>query len=173
VAHLLRRVGQLLADAKRGQATTPHAIRRILQAALAVRDQRDAGALTPTEAAAQAERLGAQVDKLIAGRTVHAPNRRLLDHLCRERDALFTFLAVAGVQATNWRASRRSAPRWCRKQWGGNATWDGARTWQVLASVLRAAAQQHRDPVALLAPLLRSPGPVVADLAIPGQARGP
>lgn len=33
VAHLLRRVGQLLADAKRGQATTPHAIRRILQAA--------------------------------------------------------------------------------------------------------------------------------------------
>lgn len=60
------RVGELLADAKRGQATTPHAIRRILEAALAVRDQRDAGARTPAEAAAQAERLGAQVDKLIA-----------------------------------------------------------------------------------------------------------
>jgi transposase len=116
VAHLLRRVGQLLADAKRGQATTPHAIRRILQAALAVRDQRDAGALTPTEAAAQAERLGAQVDKLIAGRTVHAPNRRLLDHLGRERDALFTFLAVAGVQATNWRAEQAIRPAVvCRK----------------------------------------------------------
>jgi hypothetical protein len=43
----------------------------------------------------------------------------------------------------------------------------------VLTSVLRTAAQQQHDPVALLAPLLRSPGPVVADLAIPGLARGP
>jgi transposase len=93
-----------------GQATTPHAIRRILQAALAVRDQRDAGTLTPTEAAAQAERLGAQVDKLVAGRTVDGPNRRLLDHLGRERDALFTFLAVAGVQATDWRAEQAIRP---------------------------------------------------------------
>jgi transposase len=56
VAHLLRRVGELLADAKRGQAKTPHAIRRILQQALAVRDQRDAGALTPVAAAAAARR---------------------------------------------------------------------------------------------------------------------
>ena len=54
--HLLRRVGELLADAKRGQAKTPHAIRRILQQALAVRDQRDAGALTPVAAAAAARR---------------------------------------------------------------------------------------------------------------------
>jgi transposase len=78
------------------------------------------------------------------------------------------------VHATNWRAEQAIRPAVvCRKQWGGNATWDGARTWQVLASVLRTAAQQHRDPVAPLAPLLCSPDPVVADLAIPGQARGP
>jgi hypothetical protein len=78
------------------------------------------------------------------------------------------------VHATNWRAEQAIRPAVvCRKQWGGNATWDGARTWQVLASVLRTAAEHHRDPVALLAPLLCSPGPVVADLAIPGQARGP
>ncbi len=34
LAHLLRRVGELLGDAKRGQATTPHAVRRVLQRAL-------------------------------------------------------------------------------------------------------------------------------------------
>jgi transposase len=126
------------------------------------------------QAAGQAERLGAQVDKLIAGRTVDAPNRRLLEDLGRERDALFTFLAAAGVRATNWRAEQAIRPAVvCRKAWGGNATWDGAATWQVLASVCATAHLQQRDPVAVLAGLLCAPGPVVADLVIPGQARGP
>jgi transposase len=174
VAHLLRRVGELLADAKRGQAKTPHAIRRILQRVLAVRDARDAGELTVAEAACQAERLGAAVDRLIGGQTTCPPNRRLLDHLGRERQALFTFLAQPGVQATNWRAEQAIRPAVvCRKQWGGNATWDGAATWQVLASVLATAAQQRRDPVALLVGLLLAPGPAIAELAIPGLARGP
>jgi transposase len=174
VAHLLRRVGELLADAKRGQAKTPHAVGRILRRSLLVRDRRDVGELPPTQAAAEAERLGAAVDKLIAGRTAYPPNRRLLDHLGRERAALFTFLAVPGVQATNWRAEHAIRPaEVCRKQWGGNATWDGAACWQVLASVLATAHLQQRDPVALLVGLLRAPGPVVADLVIPGQARGP
>jgi transposase len=174
VAHLLRRVGELLADAKRGQAKTPHAIGRILQQALAVRAARDAGELTPTQAAAAAERLGGAVDKLVAGQTVYAPNRKLLDHLGRERDALFTFLVHQGVEATNWRAEQAIRPAVvCRKQWGGNATWDGAACWQVLASVIGTARLQQRDPVALLVGLLRAPGPIVADLAIPGLARGP
>jgi transposase len=174
VAHLLRRVGELLADPKRGQAKTPHAIRRILQQALAVRDQRDAGALTPAEAAAAAGRLGAQVDKLVAGRTVYPPNRRLLDHLGREREGLLSFLAVPGVQATNWRAEQAIRPAVVsRKAWGGNATWDGAACWQVLASVLATARLQQRDPIVPLVGLLRAPRPVVADLVIPGLARGP
>ena len=86
VAHLLRRVGELLADAKRGQAKTPHAVGRILQRALWVRDQRDAGKLTVAEAAGEAERLGVAVDRLIAGQTTYPPNRRLLAHLGRERE---------------------------------------------------------------------------------------
>jgi hypothetical protein len=60
---------------------------------------------------------------------------------------LFTFLRVPGVQATNWRAEQaiRSAVV-TRKSWGGNRTWTGADTWQVLTSVLRTATQQARDP---------------------------
>jgi transposase len=174
MAHLLRRVGELLADAKRGQAKTPHAVRRILQQALAVRDARDAGELDPAAAAAEATRLGAAVDKLIGGRTAWPPSRRLLDHLARERGALFTFLAQPGVQATNWRAEQAIRPAVvARKAWGGNATWAGAECWQVLASVLATARAQQRDPVALLVGLLHAPHPTVADLAIPGQARGP
>jgi transposase len=78
------------------------------------------------------------------------------------------------VQATNWRAEQAIRPAVVsRKQWGGNATWAGATTWQVLASVLRTATQQQCDPVALLVGLLRTPGPAVAELAIPTAARGP
>jgi transposase len=170
LAHLLRRCAELLEDAKRGQAKTPHAIRRLLQQALAVRDAGDAGQLGPVEVAAEAKRLSGAVDKLIAGRTSYPPNRRLLNHLANEREHLFTFLRVPGVQATNWRAEQAIRPAVvCRKQWGGNRTWAGADTWQVLASVLRTANQQGRDPVELLARLLRTPVPIVADLAIPGH----
>jgi hypothetical protein len=45
---------------------------------------------------------------------------------------------------------------------------DGRPDWQVLSSVLATAHLQQRDPVALLVPLLRAPGRVLADLAIPG-----
>ncbi len=84
------------------------------------------------------------------------------------------FLVQPGVQATNWRAEQAIRPAVVgRKAWGGNATWDGAECWQVLASVLATARLQQRDPVALLVGLLRAPGPTVAELAIPGQARGP
>jgi len=119
--------------------------------------------------------LGAAVDRLLAGRTCDAPNRKLLAQLGRERDALFTFLVIPEVQATNWRAEHAIRPAVVsRTTWGGNATWKGATTWQVLAGVLATAAQQRHDPVAVLVGgLLRTPGPAVAELAIPTAARGP
>jgi transposase len=158
LAHLLRRCAELLDDAERGQAKTPHAVRRILQAALAIREQRDTGELDAAQVAGEAERLGAAIDRLIAGQTVYPPNRRLLDHLARERGALFTFLLQQGVQATNWRAEHAIRPAViCRKAWGGNRTWAGAGSWQVLSSILATARVQQRDPVALLVPLLRPP----------------
>jgi transposase len=175
LAHLLRRCRNLIAAADRGAARTPHAVARILHAALAVRDRRDAGELTTAQAATEVTRLGAAVDTLIAGKTQHPANRTLLTHLDRERPALFTFLTIPGVQATNWRAEHAIRPAVItRKTWGGNRTRAGATTWQILASVLTTATMQHRDPVATLIPLLRNPQPAVADLATPTQpTRGP
>jgi transposase len=170
VAHLLRRCRELLVDADRGQARTPHAVRRILQRALWLRDAHHTGALDQTTLVAEADRLGAQVDKLVAGATCYPPNRRLLNHLAAKREHLFTFLRVPDVQATNWRAEQAIRPAVVtRKSWGGNRTWAGADTWQVLTSVLRTATQQARDPVELLICLLQAPTPTVADLAIPGR----
>jgi transposase len=112
LAHLLRRCRELIADADRGQAKTPHAVRRILAQALWLRAARDAGELAAEHLTAEVDRLGAAVDKLVAGATVYPPNRRLLNHLGREREHLFTFLAIPGVEATNWRAEHAIRPRW-------------------------------------------------------------
>jgi transposase len=170
LAHLLRRCAELIGDADRGQARTPHAVRRILQHALQLRDAHQDGSIDAAELAAEADQLDAQIDKLVAGATRYPPNRRLLAHLDREREHLFTFLRIPGVQATNWRAEHAIRPAVVtRKNWGGNRTPTGADTWQTLTSVLRTATQQARDPVALLAELLRAPAPTVADLAIPGR----
>jgi hypothetical protein len=53
-----------------------------------------------------------------------------------------------------------------RKVCGADRTPHGAATQQTLASMLRTAAQQQRDPLALLVALQRSPHPVVADLTL-------
>ena len=143
-------------------------MRRILEHALTLRGAHDAGAVEPGHPGRRGRPLGAQIDKLVAGATRYPPNRRLLNHLAGEREHLFTFLRVPGVQATNWRAEQAIRPAVVtRKSWGGNRTWAGADTWQILASVLRTAPQQARDPVELLTRLLRAPAPIVADLTIP------
>jgi transposase len=170
LAHLLRRCRELISDADRGQAKTPHALRRVLEHALALRDAHNAGAVDTATVAIEVARLEAKVDKLIAGATRYPPNRRLLNHLAQEREHLFTFLGVGGVQATNWRAEQAIRPAVAtRKTWGGNRTWARANTWQALTSVPRTAFQQDRDPIELLARLLRAPVPIVADLTIPGH----
>jgi transposase len=170
LAHLLRRCRELIADADRGQARTPHAVRRILLHALSLRDAHDAGAMEQATLDSEADRLGAQLDRLVAGATRYPPNRRLLNHLANEREHLFTFLRIPGVQATNWRAEQAIRPAVVtRKSWGGNRTWAGADTWQTLTSVLRTATQQARDPVELVTCLLRAPTPTVANLTILGH----
>ena len=54
-----------------------------------------------------------------------------------------------------------------RKVWGGNRTWEGARTHQVLASVLRTCWQQGKDVFMRCVRLLRAPRTVILDI-VPG-----
>ena len=56
-------------------------MRRILEQALVLRDVHNAGTVDAATLAAEAGRLGAKVDKLVAGATRYPPNRRLLNHL--------------------------------------------------------------------------------------------
>ncbi len=174
LAHLLRRCRELLEEAVAGQARIPHAVRRLLRGALALREARDGGGspLGSEEFTIRRAALDDEAERLLARCPKVEANRRLLAHLRRERGALFTFLDIPGVEATNWRAEQGLRPGVVnRKSWGGNLTEAGARTQQVITSVLRTAIQQQRDPLALIGDILRQPLPSVASLTIPGQAR--
>jgi transposase len=169
-AHLLRRTGELLADSVAGQARVPHAARRILKDALALRAQR--GVIDAGEFALKVTDLGERTDKLLAMRPTHEPNRRLLGHLQNEREHMFTFLTEPGVQATNWRAEQALRPAIVnRKSWGGNRTAKGARTQQTVMSVMRTARQQNVDPVELMVSAQLSGAPAASDLIkLPARA---
>ena len=171
LAHLLRRTHLLLETAQRGAARFPHAVRRLLLRALALRERRERRELHGHGLRVALGRLEAHTDRVLAGRVTHPPNRRLLQHLRTERPALFTCVARPEVEATNWQAEQAIRPAVVtRKVCGGNRSPRGAATQQVVASVLRTAWQQQRDPLALLVALQRSPRPIVADLRLPGPA---
>ena len=171
-AHLLRRCHEMLETARGRGREIPRAVKAILLGALKLRDQRDAGEIAEPDFQVELDKLEQQLRALLARPVSGAdsPQGRLLRHLGREFDALFSFLRVPGAPATNWMAEQALRPAVVnRKVWGGNRTWNGASHQERLMTVLRTARQQHRDPIAVLADLLRTPG-AVAPLALPALA---
>ena len=174
LAHLDRRCRELLETAQRGAARVPHAVQRILHRALDLRDRRDADTITEHGLLVAVGKLHADFDRLLESKPAIDANRRLIAHLRNEREAMFTFLADPDVPATNWPAEQAIRPAVVtRKVCGGNRTWNGARTQQVIASVLRTCHQQRRDPFALLSNLLRAPAPTVARILVAPRRGSP
>jgi Transposase IS66 family len=67
-AHRLRRTGELIADSVAGQARVPHAARRILKDALALRDERDQDVIDAEEFGLKVTDLNERTDKLLETR---------------------------------------------------------------------------------------------------------
>jgi len=161
--HLRRRCEELLEE-------HPHCgwagqVQDTLQAALALRDRRNAGGISDHGLATARGRLLAQISRLIDNPPPHDDAERFAAHLATEFGALFTFLWDPAVDATNWRAEQAIRPAVViRKVCGGNRTRKGADTQQVLASVVRTARQRNLDLPALFATMLRAPEPIVPDV---------
>jgi len=166
LAHLARRCAEMETDLPRPDRKIPRAAKAIIKDALAARDLDG-----PGRVAAAAE-LGVRLEKLRARPVGHDDNRRLLAHLAKQTPAMFTFLTAdpaLGLDATNWRAETGIRPAVVnRKVWGGNRSWNGARTQGIITSILRTAAQHHLDPVAYLAQRARAPDPGLGILLAPG-----
>lgn len=161
LAHLLRRCRLLQTDYPRARFV--RTVRTLLQQALALRDRYHAGHLT------------AHGLNVARGHLEHRMNRRLdqpgsvtdvqrfASHLAVEFPALFTFLLdPTAIDATNWRAEQALRPAVVtRKVCGGNRSWHGAATQQILASVLRTAHQRQLNAHTLVVSMLRDRLPTV------------
>jgi transposase len=164
LAHLLRRCRLVAADHPR--ATFPTDVQTILQQALAIRDRFLAGDLS---AAGLAVVRGQLIARLAArlDRPSGVPDvARFAAHLDREFTAIWSFLFDPTLDATNWRAEHAIRPIVVtRKVCGGNRSWDGAESQQILTSVMRTASQREVNPHLVLASLLHQRTPsVVAEL---------
>ena len=166
--HLLVRCKEMAQIASPTAAAFPLAVKDLLQTSLKLRDRYQQGEISEHGLGSATGRLEAQLDRMLEKHYRHPANRRLANHLGHEQPYLFTFLHCPGLDATNHEAER--AIRWmviARKVWGGNRTWAGAQTQQILVSVLRTSWQQDKDPFPRLVRLLRSPGTEILDI-VPG-----
>ena len=168
LAHLLRRCREMILVGGKREAEFPRRIQALLQQALQLRDRRQQEQISDHGVAVARGRLEARLDRSLQPRYRALRNRRLANHLLRERDALFTFLNCPGLEATNWRAEQAIRPMVvARKVWGGNRTARGAQTQSILVSFLQTCRQQLQPASSLLQSLLCSSQPKVLDLAAP------
>lgn len=155
LAHLLRRCREMLETAQRGEVRFPRQVQAILQAALAVRDRREAGTISPHGVRVAKGRLEAKIDRLLAGKLTAAANLRFAKHLRRHQDDLFVFLDRQDVEATNWPAEHAIRPAVVnRKSCAGNRTPKGANAQAVLMSMLRTCHQQGLNSIQALSTIL-------------------
>ena len=168
LAHLLRRCREMIQVARTGGARFPRAVQTLLQSGLRLRDRCDQEQISPHGLAVARGQLETRLDRVLERRTRSPANRRLRNHIVRERDAVFTFLYCPGLEATNWRAEQAIRPMVVtRKVWGGNRTAAGAHAQSILLSLLQTCRQHQRPVLPVLERLLCSPRPRVFDLTTP------
>jgi transposase len=157
ISHLIRRCRDLAAVSSPSAARFPLAVKAMLEKGLALRDRYHKQEISPHGLWTATGRLEVELDRLLMRGYRDPANRRLANHLWRERPYLFTFLYCPGLDATNNAAERALRPLVvARKNWGGNRTDKGARAQAVLCSILASARQQGKNPLDVLIELLVS-----------------
>jgi transposase len=168
LAHLLKRCREMAQIASPAALAFPRAVEDLLQTSLELRDRYERGEVSEQGLRIATGKLEAKLDRMLAPHRRNAANRRLARHLAHERPWVFTFLHCPGLDATN-NVSERAIRGMviARKVWGGNRTWEGAHTHQILASVLRTCWQQGKDAFTRCVRLLRARRTVILDI-VPG-----
>ncbi len=168
LAHLLKRCREMAQIASPAALAFPRAVEHVLWRSLELRDRYEQGEISQHGMSIATGKLEAKLDRMLEARRRNPANHRLARHLEHERLWLFTFLHCPGLDATNNAAERAIRGMViARKVWGGNRTWEGAHTHQILASVLRTCWQQGKDAFTRCVRLLRAPRAVILDL-VPG-----
>ena len=102
--------------------------------------------------------LEARLDALLDDPDLEQSSVRFGLHLWRHRDEIFLFLRDPRVRATNALAEQAIRPAVInRKTCAGNRTNRGARTQEILTSVMQTARQQGHDTLSLVRRVLCEP----------------
>jgi len=165
LAHLLKRCREMAHLASPAALAFPRAVEELLQRSLELRDRYERGEVSERGLRIATGKLEAQLERMLEIPRRNAANHRLAPHLEHESLWLFTFLRCPGLDATNNAAERAIRGLViARKVWGGNRTWEGAHTQQILVSVLRTCWQQGKDACTGCVKLLRAPGAMILDI---------
>ena len=168
LAHLLKRCREMAQVASPAARAFPRAVEHLLQMGLELRDRQERGEISSHGMRTATGKLEAKLDRMLETRRRNSANHRLARHLEHEQLWLFTFLHCFGLDATNNAAERAIRGMViARKVWGGSRTWQGARTHEILASVLRTCRQQGKDAFTRCVRLLHAPRSVILDI-VPG-----
>ena len=167
--HLLHRCHELLETATRGAVRFPRLVKAILRHALALRDRRDAGEISPHGLRVAKGLLQAKMNRLLHGRFTNPANQRFAKHLRRYRDNLFVFLDRADVEATNYPAEQdiRIAVVNRKTCGGGNRTAKGAQVQSILMSVLQSCRHKGIRVIDIVTSILRAPDNTPVPLVYP------
>jgi len=171
LAHLLKRCREMAQVASPAALAFPRAVEHLLETGSQLRDRYERGEISAHGVRTATGKLEAKLGRMLETRRRNTANRRLARHLEHEQLWIFTFLHCFGLDATNNAAER--AIRGiviARKVWGGNRTWQGARTQQILASVLRTCWQQGKDAFTRCVRLSRAPRTMILDI-VPGAGQ--
>lgn len=166
LAHLLRRCKELLEAPPTAEcANYFEQIKAVLKEALALRDRRDEGTITPHGLRSRKGKIEASMDRLLDDPDLHDESIRFALHLLTNRDALFLFLDHPDLEATNHLAEKAIRPAVInRKTSGGNRTFNGAHAQAVIMSILRTAKLRSISALDVLADMLRAPQPLAHPL---------
>jgi transposase len=156
--HLLRRAEELLERATRGAVRFPQKVQEFLSEALALRDRRDEGVISPHGLAVARGRLEKRLDRLLEGNLSHHGNRKFQKHLAGHREEILTFLYEPDIEATNWPAEQAVRPLVVnRKVFGGNRTPAGGHAQEILGSVFATLAKRALDTLSFLSHIICLP----------------
>lgn len=165
LAHLLKRCREMAQIASPAALAFPQAVEDLLETSLQLRDRYEQDEISERGLRIATGKLEAKLGRMLETRRRNPANHRLARHLEHELPWLLTFLHCPGLDATNNAAERAIRGMViARKVWGGNRTWEGAHTQEVLTSVLRTCSQQGKDAFTRCVRLLRAPRAMILDI---------
>jgi transposase len=159
LGHILRRVRELEAKAKRGAVHYPRKLIALFTEAIHLRNRHLKGELTAEKLKEARKEFDRRLRELAYPPRQVAEYETLSEHLWKHLKEWFTFLEHPEVEPTNWEGEQAIRPAVVnRKVWGGNRTWAGAHAQEILMSVLKTCKIRGLSGLEFVSQTLRAVG---------------